>query len=192
MASLRITQTIPPEPVSREQIEELSGEKISTCFQCQKCTNGCPLIFAMDVPPHRLMHSIQLGLLDEVLNSDAIWICASCETCTTRCPNDIDIAHIMDNLRQMSSKRGVKASQKQVPIYHVAFLLSIKRFGRIHEASMVLTYAFRSGGMGGVLKQSSLGLQMMRKGKVRLVPHWLMASKQVKDLFRKAGRKQAP
>ncbi|MFH1032387.1 MAG: 4Fe-4S dicluster domain-containing protein [Chloroflexota bacterium] len=176
-------------PVSHSQIQELSGEKISTCFQCEKCTNGCPLTFAMDILPHRVMHSIQLGLADEVLNSDTIWVCASCETCTARCPNDIDIAHVMDTLRQMSTERGVKASQKQAPVFHNVFLSSIKRFGRLHEATMALEYALKSEGVKGVRKQSGLGLEMMRKGKIRLMPN-LGGGNRVKDVFRRAERKK--
>jgi len=61
--------------VTRQQIEKLSQEKISTCYQCEKCTNGCPMTFAMDILPHQIMHSIQLGLTDEVINSDTIWVC---------------------------------------------------------------------------------------------------------------------
>lgn len=95
--------TAEPGSVKRQQIEQLSGEKISTCFQCEKCANGCPMTFAMDIAPNQVMHSIQLGLIDPVLKSDTIWVCASCETCSTRCPNDIDIAHVMDTLRQSSS-----------------------------------------------------------------------------------------
>ncbi|MFC1932995.1 4Fe-4S dicluster domain-containing protein, partial [Chloroflexota bacterium] len=50
------------------------------------------ITFAMDIPPHKLIHLLKYGQLDDVLQSDTIWLCASCETCTTRCPNDIDIA----------------------------------------------------------------------------------------------------
>ncbi len=144
----------------------------------------------MDIVPHRLMHSIQLGVMNEVLNSDTIWVCASCETCTTRCPNDIDIAHIMDTLRQLSIKNGVKNSQRQVPIFHSTFLSSIKTFGRVHEASMALLFAFRNEGIVGVRKQAGLGLEMVRKGKIRVIPHRLRAGKQVKDIFSRSRRKQ--
>jgi heterodisulfide reductase subunit C len=140
----------------------------------------------MDILPHILVHSIQLGLIEEVLRSDTIWVCASCETCTTRCPNDIDIAHLMDTLRQMSAKRGVKDSQKQVQIFHTTFLESIKRFGRVHEASMAVEYAYRSNGLKGIREQLSLGMDMIRKGKIKLVPHRLTGNKAVKKIFRKA------
>ena len=190
MISTKPPPTIVPKPAERRLLQELSGEKISACFQCEKCTNGCPLSFAMDIVPHRVMHSIQLGMVDEILISDTIWVCASCETCTTRCPNDIDIAHVMDTCRQMSIKSGIKDSQKQVPIFHASFLASIERFGRVHEASMALTYAFRSEGIRGILKQANLGLEMLRKGKIRIIPHRLMAGKQVKNIFSGSERKQ--
>jgi heterodisulfide reductase subunit C len=192
-----MTSTMPPliiipGPANRKLVEELSGEKISACFQCEKCTNGCPLTFAMDLAPHCVIHSIQLGLVDEVIDSDTIWVCASCETCTTRCPNDIDIAHVMDTLRQMSLKKGVKTSQQRVPIFHEAFLSTVRRFGRMHEATMVLTYALKAEGVIGVRKQVGMGLEMLRKGKIKLLPSRLKAGKQVKEIFKKAEKKAKP
>ncbi len=170
---------------TRKQIEQLSGEKISTCYQCEKCTNGCPMTFAMDIAPHQVMHSIQLGLTDEVINSDTIWVCASCETCTTRCPNEIDIAHVMDTLRQMSMKKGVKAQQKQAPIFHRSFLNNVKMLGRMHEMSMAVDFALRAEGLRGLLKQSGLGINMLRRGKMKIIPERLSAGKEVKGFFRK-------
>jgi heterodisulfide reductase subunit C len=188
--------TIVPGPVTaepgsarRQQIEQLSGEKISTCFQCEKCANGCPMTFAMDIAPNQVMHSIQLGLIDPVLNSDTIWVCASCETCSTRCPNDIDIAHVMDTLRQLSTKQGVKPSQKKAPIFHRTFLDSVRRFGRMHEMSMAVEYTLKSEGLKGLSKQMSMGLGMMRKGKMKLFPGRLRAGKEVDTIFRTAKRK---
>jgi len=190
MVIAETTRAITPAASFRREIEAHSGQKVSACFQCEKCTNGCPVTFAMDIAPHRLMRSIQLGLKDEVLGSDTIWVCASCETCTTRCPNSIDIAHVMDSLRQMAAIRGVKDSQRQVPIFHSAFLSSIRMYGRVHEATMTVTFALRSGGISGLLKQANLGLEMMRKGKIRILPGRLRAGAQVKNMFKRAGIKK--
>lgn len=173
-------------PVTRQTVEKLSGEKISTCYQCEKCSNGCPMTFAMDIVPNRVIHSIQLGLIDEVINSDTIWVCSSCETCTTRCPNGIDIAHVMDTLRQLSTKRGVKASQKQAPIFHKVFLNNVKTLGRMHELSMAVEFSLKSGGIKDLIKQSGFGLQMLRKGKMRLIPERFSAGKEVKTIFRES------
>src|SRR5512141_1341180 len=107
MPATEQSPAIIPSVEFRKEVEALSGEKVTTCFQCQKCSNGCPLTFGMDVMPHQVIRNINLGQKDEILNSDTVWVCASCETCTTRCPNDIDIAHVMDSLRQISVKKGV-------------------------------------------------------------------------------------
>jgi heterodisulfide reductase subunit C len=188
MPSTGQTQVIPTSAF-RKEVETLSGEKPSACFQCQKCSNGCPLTFGMDIAPHQVIRDINLGIKDEVLNSDTIWVCASCETCTTRCPNGIDIAHIMDSLRQISVRKGVKPSEKQTPIFHTAFLASVERFGRVHEASMALEFAAKSEGIRGIRKQAGLGLEMFRKGKIKIIPGRLRAGKEVDDIFRTAKRK---
>lgn len=190
MEETKHNQNKAPSVVSHNLAKELREEKVSTCFQCQKCSNGCPLAFAMDIAPHQVMHSIQLGLVDEVLNSDTIWVCASCETCTTRCPNEIDIAHVMDKLRQLSTRKGVKSSQKQVPIFHSTFLSNVKLLGRMHEISLALGYSLRSEGIKGILKQTGLGMNMMRKGKMKIIPERLRAGKEVKEIFRKSEKDQ--
>ncbi len=182
--------TVLTDPLSRKLIEANSGQKISSCFQCKKCTNGCPLTFAMDIFPHQVIHRIQLGATEEILNSDTIWVCASCETCTARCPNDIDIAHVMDTLRQISTARGVKPSQKQALVFHSTFLAGVKRMGRMHEMSMALEFALKSGGIKDISKQAGLGLDMLRKGKLQLIPGRWKAGKEVEDIFRANKRKK--
>jgi heterodisulfide reductase subunit C len=189
MAVAELPRTIVPKPSFRRQVEEMGGDKVSACYQCEKCTNGCPVAYAMDIVPHKLIRSVHLGLKDEVLDSDTIWICASCETCTTRCPNGIDIAHVMDTLRQISQREGRKASQKDVPIFHSAFLSSVKRHGRVHEGEMAVTYALRSGGLRGLLGYSSLGLAMFKRGKVKLLPSSFLGNRQVREFFSTAERK---
>jgi heterodisulfide reductase subunit C len=177
---------IVPSPSSRREVEEKSGENVSACFQCGKCTNGCPVTFAMDIKPHEMMRLLEYGQVDAALNSDTIWVCASCETCTTRCPNGIDIAHLMDSLRQLSQQRGIKASQYSVPIFHRAFLSSIKRHGRVNETEMALTYSIEDAGWLGFLKLAGLGFGMFLKGKIKLRSERVRGLKNIKNLFRKA------
>ena len=86
----------------QSEIFQISGEKIQNCFQCQKCSAGCPLNFAMDILPNQLFRHIQYGHRDKVLSAKSIWLCASCHTCSVRCPNSIDIAKVMDTLRSIS------------------------------------------------------------------------------------------
>ena len=96
-----------PEHTWIAEVEKSSGENVSICYQCMKCSCGCPVTFAMDYLPNQIIHMIRIGLKDEVLKCASIWVCTSCETCTTRCPNDIDIAKIMDAMKIASLKSGL-------------------------------------------------------------------------------------
>ena len=176
---------IRPNPAAVESVEARSGEKVTRCYQCRKCTNGCPLAFAMDLLPNQIMQMVQLGLHDEILRSRAIWICASCQTCTTRCPNDIDIAHLMDCLRQMSLERGVVSEERQVAIFHQAFLDSVRRHGRLFEVELAVRYKLATRSLLGDLKAN---LGMLKRGKVRLRPANIKGKRDIRRMFDEAGR----
>ena len=190
MTVSELPKTVVPNPSFRAEVEKRSGQKVSACFQCEKCTNGCPLTFAMDIMPHKVIRSTHMGLKEAVLKSDTIWVCASCETCTTRCPNGIDIAHIMDTLRQTSQREGVPASKKNVPVFHKTFVGSMRRWGRVHEMEMASMYTLKAHGLGGLIKQGrSQGMEMMKKGKVRILPDRLKNKGEVNNIFKNAEKK---
>jgi len=84
-----------------QKIEELSGQKLLACYQCGKCSAGCPAVSQMDILPNQIIRFAQLGLKEELLESKSIWVCASCYTCNVRCPKGIKIAEVMEALRQV-------------------------------------------------------------------------------------------
>ena len=165
-----------------EAVEARSGEKVSRCYQCRKCANGCPVAFAMDVKPNQVMRMVQLGLEDELLRSKTIWICASCQTCTTRCPNDIDIAHLMDSLRQLSLEAGVPVGEEKVVKFHKAFLDSIRRHGRVFELEMVGLYKLAARDFFGDTK---VALEMLKRGKLKFLPSGIRGKREVREMFSK-------
>ncbi|MBS4008376.1 MAG: 4Fe-4S dicluster domain-containing protein [Clostridium sp.] len=81
------------------EVEEVSGQKVSACFQCGKCSGGCPVVLSMDVLPHQVLRYAQLGLVDKLLHCKTLWICASCQTCDSRCPQNVDIPKVIEALR---------------------------------------------------------------------------------------------
>jgi len=83
-------------------VEERSGEDLSRCYYCLKCTAGCPSAPAMPYGPAQMVRLVQLGLKDELLESPSIWFCLHCETCGARCPNEISIAGLTRALREMA------------------------------------------------------------------------------------------
>jgi len=58
-----------------------TGSNSFKCYQCIKCTSGCPLADQFDLAPHQVMRNVQFDDAT-VLKSRAIWLCASCQTCT--------------------------------------------------------------------------------------------------------------
>jgi len=87
------------------KIEELSGQKILACYQCGKCSAGCPAVSEMDILPNQVIRYVQLGFKDELLKSKSFWVCASCLTCNARCPKGIKIAEVMEAVRQISLRK---------------------------------------------------------------------------------------
>ncbi|MDQ7780487.1 MAG: 4Fe-4S dicluster domain-containing protein [Planctomycetota bacterium] len=90
-----------------KKIEEMSGQKVLSCYQCGKCSAGCPMSFAMDLLPNQIIRLVQLGLWDEVLAAKTIWICASCFTCFARCPRGVDLSRVMEALRLVTLRMNV-------------------------------------------------------------------------------------
>jgi heterodisulfide reductase subunit C len=122
-------------------IESLAQTKLADCYQCGKCTAGCPRAAHMDMAPHQLIRRLNLGDFDAALKADAIWQCVSCETCTTRCPKNVNCAAIVDALRQVSFERNI-TSQRQaaVVLFQKAFLDTVRRDGRMCEIEMIAQY----------------------------------------------------
>ena len=83
------------------KVEELSGQKLLACYQCGKCSAGCPAVSQMDILPNQVIRFAQLGLKEELLQSKSAWVCASCYTCNVRCPKGIKIAEVMEAVRQI-------------------------------------------------------------------------------------------
>lgn len=84
-----------------ERVREYSGQDLLACYQCGKCSAGCPAAFAMNLLPSRVIRLVQLGQVEEVLASGTPWFCASCQTCYSRCPKGLDLSRIMEALREI-------------------------------------------------------------------------------------------
>jgi len=151
------------------EVVHRSGEKIQNCFQCQKCSAGCPVNFAMDILPNQIFRHIQYGHREKVLASKTIWLCAGCYACSVRCPNSIDIAKVMDTLRNLSFQSGVQAGEKDVTTFHSFFLNLIKTTGRMQELGLLALLKLKT---GGLFRDAGLGYEMFRRGKIKLLPEF--------------------
>lgn len=114
---------------------------VEDCYQCGKCTAGCPMAQHMDVMPNQLLRLVQLDQVDKAMGSEAIWLCVSCQTCTARCPKSVDCAGVMDVLRQLAAEKGVApAAVQRTLLFQKAFLDNIRRYGRVNEVALIMKF----------------------------------------------------
>lgn len=87
--------------------ELIDKTKLKCCYHCGKCSSGCE-VNRLDpsFQPHRLLHLIGMGVLDELLSGDAIWKCTTCFTCSERCPQGIGVTDILWSLRALAFSSG--------------------------------------------------------------------------------------
>lgn len=175
-------------PVAKEWTDKLMAEgiDISACYQCGKCTAGCPMAESMDYTTRQVVRLLQMGLADEALRSKAIWFCLSCETCSTRCPRDVDPAKMMELLRIESQKQGV-AAMPNILIFHKAFLESVKNNGRLYEMEMTMKNNLRS---RNLFNNVDLGPKMMSKGKLAMLPPRIGDGGEVKKIFERVRERR--
>ena len=175
------------DPQFLEEAKKRSGEDLSLCYQCLKCTAGCPTAPHMEFRPNNIIRMIQMGMKDQILRSHAIWLCVSCETCGTRCPNKIDIGALMDTLREMAVEEKVPAAEKNIHLLHEAFIESIRRGGRVHEATMLMEYKLRSRDFFTDLLP---GMMMFLKGKIPLLPTLIKGRGEIKRIFERCSKEK--
>ena len=169
------------------EVERRSGTQVSACFQCHKCSTGCPIGPDMDFLSSQVMRLIHLGQEDSALESRAIWLCASCEACTTRCPMRIDIAAVMDALRVMAVERQADLPDARGEQFNRSFLRSVRRNGRVYELGMMAAYKLRSRDFLSDVEKTG---KMMGKGKLSLLPKRSGSAAEVREVFRRAEEEE--
>ena len=163
------------------EVNKRSGAGLNRCYQCGTCANGCPFVQAMDYTPNQVIRLLQFGRRQEALTCKTIWVCVGCHTCSSQCPMSIDIAAVMDTLRLMAVEEGVVIGKPNIIDFHEEVLRSLEKYGRAHKLGIMLGYKRQTGGW---LKDLDLGLKMLAKRKLDLIPSRVRdANKEIADLF---------
>jgi heterodisulfide reductase subunit B len=159
-------------------VEQQTGSNVYLCYQCARCSSGCPVAEHMDLLPNQVMRAIQFN--DEsVLGAKTPWICAACQTCTTHCPQGLDIAGVMDVLRMEARRRGIKPAVPEVELFTQVFLRGVGVLGRLYEAGLMAAMnllTFRP------LKDMDLGVPMILKRKIRLLPEFVRPPRRIQQV----------
>ena len=80
---------------------------LRACYQCGKCTGGCPVALKSKLNIRRL---VMEGVLDRHLHRLSerreLWDCTTCKTCSLRCPRDIQPMDLILSLRSVLVEEG--------------------------------------------------------------------------------------
>jgi len=81
------------------------------CFECQTCTNVCPVVQHFDQPvqelkllPHQIMHSLGLGLSREAVAAGMTWDCLTCYRCQEACPQGVRVCDVLFELKNLAAQ----------------------------------------------------------------------------------------
>jgi heterodisulfide reductase subunit C len=184
-AAQRLTMSSVGSPPWVEEVEAASGARLALCFQCQKCSSGCPIAATADIKPHELVRLVQLGERDAVLSSGMIWECTSCQTCVTRCPHAVELPAIVDTLRRLSRRAGKVTPDTTVPAFNDLFLTAVRRLGRVYELGLMAAFKLRT---RNLFQDAGKLPAMLRKGKLALRPTLMRGHSERAQAFRRAKR----
>lgn len=161
---------------------------VRDCYQCGNCSAGCPAAFTFDYTPNQVMRMLQVGLVDEVLDSSAIQLCIQCLTCTARCPRNIDIAGIFEDLKTV-----VTAQERDVPehvrTFNKTFLDAVARFGRLPEFYDMARFYVGTMNPKMALGNVGIAVPMVTKRKLKLIPRRAKGADEVSRIYKKAMKK---
>jgi len=168
-------------PATASPLSEIR-QMVQACLQCGTCSASCPNLFAMDITPRQMWRMIVLDMPERIFESRTYWLCAGCYTCTLRCPRGLPLTRAMQALKRIAVKENWPHAQKYGAFY-AAFMDSVERFGRVRESDMMMRYFVAMKNPVLPFKYASLGLKLMRKGKMHLTVPFAKGPGKLKPLF---------
>ncbi len=131
---------------------------------------------------------ISAGLDDEVLSSNTAWYCVSCYYCMVRCPQEIHITDLMYTLKRMAISEGQyqDSSASDAPEFSETFIDFVENYGRSFELGLATRDHLRHHPMNAVRMAGSLGLGLLRRGRMDLTPTRIKGIRQLKAILSRA------
>jgi quinone-modifying oxidoreductase subunit QmoC len=167
------------------EIKDMShcGE-IDECIQCGTCSSSCPMAVYMDMPPRKIISMVKNGFKDEVLKSTTIWLCPSCYVCQVRCPAEIKITDVMYALKRKAIEQKIYPGNFKIPILAREMHRIIAKNGRNSELWLILNLYLKSKRPLGIMKMTSLGLNLIKTGRMPIKAEKIKNRKQFRALLK--------
>jgi len=158
----------------------MTGLNPAKCYQCGKCSAGCPMATETTLRPHDVMRMVTRNQVERLRDADGMWLCLTCETCTARCPNGCDPARTMDALREIFQGNGEGRAPKPIRAFHKSFLDQVRSHGRLFEFGLILSYKL---GGGPLFADVTTSPGVMARGKLGLAPHRVKGLQEIRRIF---------
>ncbi len=123
--------TIGPAGELAEELRRAGGESPYLCYQCQRCSSGCPTAPAMSIPPSRMMRLAQLGQGGRLVGDASIWRCLGCDSCTVHCPYEVSVRQLVEILRQQAMQEHFLAGRQETFAGDPALARGVQALGQL-------------------------------------------------------------
>ncbi|SKA01167.1 4Fe-4S dicluster domain-containing protein [Selenihalanaerobacter shriftii] len=181
---------LPEERGLIEAVEKRSGQDLSDCIQCTKCSGICPFSTYMDYSPNQILEMIIHGIKKPLLQSKSIQTCIGCATCEANCPSEVEMYEIMQALRDMAKEEGVESREKDIALFNDIFLDAVEKYGKSHEVGLMIRLNIAK---KQYLKDMQLGPKMFIKGMVGVgdvFPHKIKNRSEVEKIFKNVRKER--
>lgn len=160
-------------------------EMVRACIQCGTCTGSCPNEFAMDDTPRHLWRMVLMDQTAEIFQSKTFALCSACYCCTLRCPRGLPLTEAMEALKQIAARHNFPRYKHSVQFYK-SFIQSVRQHGRVHETEFMTMYFAALKNPLIPLRFASLGIKLLLKGKVSMLPP-IRRERPLESIFRKVA-----
>lgn len=165
----------------RNELINFIEPNIFYCYQCGKCSAGCPLADVYEYQPNQIIRLIQADRIDLIFEANSIYLCLACEICSSRCPQEVDIAAIMNYLR-IKSWEYDSFKDKAVRNFYKSFLKIIQLFGRSYEPALIFSLNLMN---GNLFNDFDIAVDILKKKKIKLIPEIVKDRKSVSGVIKK-------
>ena len=168
-----------------------AGIKTAACYQCLRCSNSCPVSAFMDIKPHQVVRLVQLGQKERLLACSSVWVCLSCEMCSTYCPNEIDVAGLMNYVKNSIIACHKRPAEVEIAMFHEIFLEVLHKYGRMNDLQLMQRFKRKTLLHGQlppyreVKKDMKLAAALHRRGRLKLAPERSRAAGEIRHLLEK-------
>ncbi len=115
--------------------------------------------------------------------------------CTTYCPNEIDVAGLMNHLKNAVVSSRKRPAEYEIAAFQEVFIDVLKRHGRINDLQLMQRFMLKTflhghpPGIKALQKDLALAVELYRRDRLRLLPEHSRGAPEVRRILGHFGRK---